>query len=127
MTSALVPITHGTEEMEAVIIVDVLRRAEWRVVCAGVGAMQVKAARGVVLVADVAWEDVDPSSFDVLAIPGGGDGTDTLAAQPDILATVRSFVDAGKIVGAICAGPLVLQAAGVLEGRRATCHPCLTS
>lgn len=123
MTRALVPLADGCEEMEAVIIIDVLRRAKWDVVAAGVTGPVITASRGVSLVPDVAWSDIVPDSFDVLVLPGGGPGTDNLKACHTVLDAVRSFVAKDKLVGAICAGPLVLQAAGVLANRRATCHP----
>jgi protein deglycase len=122
MARVLVPLIDGVEEMEAVIVIDVLRRAGWDVVSAGVGGPVVTASRGVKLVPDAAWNDVDPAGFDALMIPGGR-GARALAAEARVLDAVRAFRRAGKWVGAICAGPLVLQAAGVLEGVPATCHP----
>ena len=125
MAKALVPIANGSEEMETVIIVDVLRRAGWDVVLAGVGAKAVTASRGVKVVADAEWHEVDPAEFDLLVIPGGMDGTNTMRRDEGILETVRCFHQSDRIVAAICAGPLVLQAAGVLTGKRATCHPAV--
>lgn len=121
--NVLMPVTDGSEEMEIVIVVDIFRRAKWNVVIAGLGAGVIRASRGVRLVPDIAWADVMPDAFDMLVIPGGSDGVKALAKDERLLATVRAFMANGKWVGAICAGPLVLQAAGVLQGRRATCHP----
>ncbi len=123
MKSALVPLADGTEEMEATIIIDVLRRAGWDVVAAGVTGTTIDASRGVRLLADDDWHAVDPSGFDALVIPGGAAGTENLSGNQSVLETVRCFVESDRLVGAICAGPLVLQAAGILEGRRVTCHP----
>jgi len=123
MANVLVPIADGSEEMEAVIIVDVLRRAKWTVTVAGVTGTQITASRGVRLVADVSWNDTDPQDYDVLVLPGGAGGTDAMARDERLLEALRGFVRKGKLVGAICAAPLVLQAAGVLDGKRATCHP----
>ncbi len=121
----LVPMPEGVEEMEITIIVDVLRRAGLGVVTAGLPGRQIRASRGMVLVADTEWSDVDISSFDVLILPGGAPGTRLLMQTPGILAAVRQMIQTDKWVGAICAGPLVLQAAGVLKGRRITCHPAV--
>jgi len=121
--NVLIPVADGSEEMEVVIVADTLRRAQWHVVLAGLAAGAVTASRGVRLVPDVAWADVTPEAFDMLVIPGGWDGVTALAKNERLLATVRAFMANGKWVAAICAGPLVLQAAGVLKGRRATCHP----
>ena len=109
--------------MEVVIVADMLRRAQWHVVLAGLAVGAVTASRGVRLMPDAVWADVIPDAFDMLVIPGGGDGVTALAKDKRLLATVRAFMANGKWVAAICAGPLVLQAAGVLKGRRVTCHP----
>ena len=123
MANVLVPIADGSEEMEAVIIVDVLRRAKWNVVTAGVTGKTITASRGVCMVADEVWSDVSPQDYDVLLLPGGVGGTQAMAADESLLEAVRAFAEDGRLIGAICAAPLVLQAAGVLQGRRATCHP----
>ena len=121
--NVLMPVADGSEEMEVVIVADIFRRAKWNVVITGLGAGAIRASRGVRLMPDTAWADVIPDDFDMLVIPGGGDGVTALAKDERLLATVRAFMANGKWVAAICAGPLVLQAAGVLQGRRVTCHP----
>jgi 4-methyl-5(b-hydroxyethyl)-thiazole monophosphate biosynthesis len=123
MTRALVPLADGAEEMEAVIIIDTLRRAGWHVACVGIRKGPVVASRGVRLVPDAVWSEVDPDSFDVLVLPGGGGGTEQLLGHSGLLDALRRFHDRGSITAAVCAGPLVLQGAGLLDGRRATCHP----
>lgn len=123
MIKALVPLAEGSEEMEAVVTIDVLRRAGWKVTAAGLQPGAVTCSRGVRLEPDAAWDDVDPGSFDVLAIPGGGRGVANLRRDTRVLGAVRGFHARGAWLAAICAGPLVLQDAGVLQGRRATAHP----
>lgn len=128
MARALVPLADGVEEMEAVIIIDTLRRAKWEVVSASVpkaGGAEIVGSRGVKLLPDTEWHSIDPGSFDVLVLPGGSEGTRALSSDKSVLETVRSFVRAQKPVAAICAAPLVLQSAGVLNGRKATCHPAV--
>lgn len=126
MTSALVPLANGVEEMEAVIIIDVLRRAKWNVVTAAIETGTVTASRGVKLLADASWDSIDTASFDILVLPGGAGGVAALKAHAGILAAIRSFsMTPGKRVAAICAAPLALQAAGILRGRRVTCHPAV--
>lgn len=125
MPNVLVPLANGVEEMEAVIIIDVLRRAQWKVVTAGIDDGVVTASRGVRLVPDQPWAGLDPSGFDVLMIPGGGPGVERLIKDARFLATIREFDLAGKWIGAVCAAPLTLQAAGILRGRRVTCHPAV--
>ncbi|MBU4200169.1 MAG: DJ-1/PfpI family protein [Verrucomicrobia bacterium] len=126
MTSVLVPLADGSEEMEAVIAIDVFRRVPWSVTSVGIRPGVVTGSRRVRLVPDAVWTEVEPSAFDILVIPGGQAGAEALSRDERILEAVRFFVTAGKWVAAICAGPLVLQAAGVLAGRRATCHPAVT-
>jgi len=123
MPNVLVPITHGTEEMEAVIIIDILRRAQWGVIVVGIEPGLLTASRGVRLMPDKQWSDITPSEFDIIMIPGGGPGVERFLKFQPLLETIRQFYQAEKWVGAVCAGPLALQAAGILDGKKATCHP----
>lgn len=127
MAKVMVPLADGVEEMEAVIVIDVFRRAGWAVESVGMKQGPITASRGVRLIPDVTWHEIDPSIFDALVIPGGSLGTDHLAGDQRVLAAIRRFVQNERWVGAICAGTLVLQSAGVLEGRRVTCHPAVAS
>ena len=120
----LVPLANGVEELEAVTIIDVLRRGGLDVTSASLtDALPVTGSRGVTLLADAAWSSLDPAGFDALVLPGGGKGTEALAADARVLEAVSAFYEADKYLGAICAAPTVLAQAGVLDGRRATCYP----
>jgi 4-methyl-5(b-hydroxyethyl)-thiazole monophosphate biosynthesis len=125
MPKVLVPLANGTEEMEAVIVIDILRRAQWQVTTAGIEPGLLTASRGVRLMPDTQWADITPSDFDILMIPGGGPGVEQFLNFTPLLETIRQFCRADKWVGAICAAPLTLQAAGVLTGKKATCHPAV--
>jgi protein deglycase len=127
MTRALVPIAEGSEEIEAVIAIDMMRRAKWDVTVAGVKPGPVTMSRKVRILPDTDWADVDPLSYDVLVVPGGSGGVATLRKDARVLKAAREMHAAGKLVCAVCAGPLVLQDAGILDGRRATCHPDVAS
>ena len=120
---ALVPIANGCEEMEAVIIIDTLRRAGWEVTAAGLTAGTIEAANGVKLVPDTTWEQIKPADFDVLLTPGGFGGTMALCEHEGVQQALRDFDSKGKWIGSICASPLALHAAGILEGKRFTCYP----
>ena len=124
MIQALVLLAEGVEEMEAVIAIDVLRRAGVEVVTAATGpTREVTASRGVRLLADALLQDAHPADCNALVIPGGAGGARRLAGDPRVLELVRLYVQSGKLVAAVCAGPTVLAAAGVLHGIRITCHP----
>lgn len=124
MKRALVFLAEGVEEMEAVIAVDVLRRAGIEVVTVSTGdVLEVLASRGVRLLADAMLEAVDPAAFDAVVIPGGAGGSRRLSKDPRVLQIVRAAVQTRRCVAAVCAGPLVLQAAGVMADVRMTCHP----
>ena len=124
MVKVLVPLADGVEELEAVTIIDVLRRGGVDVAGAAIGKeTRVEGSRGVIFLADGLWQNLDSETFDAIVLPGGGQGTENLAADERVLDAIRAFNDAGKLVAAVCAGPTVLEAAGVLEGHKATCYP----
>ncbi|MCK6587913.1 MAG: DJ-1/PfpI family protein [Polyangiaceae bacterium] len=121
---ALVILAEGAEEMEAIISVDVLRRAEIDVVLAGLdGANPVRCSRGVRVVPDTSLAEVAGSSFDVIVLPGGKDGATRLAGSSAVGDLLRAQAAAGRTVAAICAAPIALRTHGVFEGSRMTCHP----
>lgn len=123
MTRVLVPLAAGVEEMEAVIIIDVFRRAGWTVDAVGLTPGIVEASRGVRLQPDATWDEVDPGGYDVMALPGGNLGTQNLMTDERVLTALRHHHEAGRLVAAVCAAPLVLQKAGIIHNRRVTCHP----
>jgi 4-methyl-5(b-hydroxyethyl)-thiazole monophosphate biosynthesis len=127
MTRVLIPLADGFEEMEAVILIDTLRRAQWEVTVAGLKPGPVTAAHDVKILPDTTWDRVDPATFDLLVLPGGGGGTQNLMDDERVLDALRQFHRAGKTVAAICAAPKVLQKAGVLDGRKMTCYPGVAS
>ncbi|MDH3197140.1 MAG: DJ-1/PfpI family protein [Candidatus Krumholzibacteria bacterium] len=124
MKHVIVPLAPGFEEIEAVVIVDFLRRAGLRVtVAAVVGALPVTGSHGIVVVADARIEDADLGAADAIVLPGGVPGARNLGASEILRAALREAAAAGRLLGAICAAPAVLDAHGLLAGRRATSHP----
>jgi 4-methyl-5(b-hydroxyethyl)-thiazole monophosphate biosynthesis len=123
MARVLVPLAPGCEELEAVTVIDLLRRAAIEVVVAGLEPGPVTASRGVVLVPDTTLDAVQAESFDMLVLPGGMPGADHLDRDPRIHALLQRLSAAGGYTAAICAAPKVLAAAGLLEGRTATSYP----
>ena len=120
MSKVLVPLAQGCEEIEAVTIIDILRRAGITVVSAGLDNQTVRASRGVMLVPDTTLDAALKDSFDMIVLPGGQPGTDNLTADKRIIALLQKMAQQGKHVAAICAAPSVLAAAGLLDGKKAT-------
>jgi protein DJ-1 len=124
---ALVILAEGAEEAEAVIIVDVLRRAGIETVLAGMnGDAPVLASRKIRIVPDVALSHVS-GNFDVVILPGGAEGARRLAANELVGDRLRKQAGEGKLVAAICAAPLAFVSHGVFSGRSMACHPSVAS
>lgn len=120
----LVPLSPGFEEIEAVTVIDVLRRAGFEVVAAGVpGAEPIRASNGVVILPDAALAEVIEQPWDLVALPGGLQNTATLSAHAPLLALLKQRFEAGQWVAAICAAPKVLEAAGIAPAIALTSHP----
>ena len=126
MIRAAVPLADGVEEMEAVIIIDVLRRAGWDVTAAGLTDLSITASRGVHLHADILWSDRVCEGLDILVIPGGAGGVAALRADGRVAQAAARLHRQGGWVAAVCAGPLVLMDAGLLHDTPFTCHPGVT-
>lgn len=123
MAGVLIPLAQGCEELEAVTVIDLLRRAGINVITAGLDEQPVKASRGTVLIPDTDLDSVLQNDFDMIVLPGGLPGADHLRDDPRIQQKLKSMAEADKFIAAICAAPKVLAAAGLLTGRRATSYP----
>lgn len=119
----LVPLAEGFEETEAVAVIDVLRRADVEVVVAGLEAGAVRGSHGIEILTDAELSDLDPGDFDLIALPGGMPGTRNLMEDERVLAAVRTLHGSGRTTAAICAAPMVLARAGVVDGVPVTSHP----
>jgi len=119
----LVPLAEGFEEIEAITIIDVLRRAGCDVVVAGISAGPITASRKTRHLADTTLAEVLLWPFDAIVLPGGRPGADALAADDGLRQKIWEHFASGALTAAICAAPMALEAAGVLAGRRFTCHP----
>ncbi len=119
----LVPLAQGCEEIEAVTVMDILRRAGIEVITAGLDAQPVRASRGTVIIPDITLDVALKHEYDMVVLPGGQPGTNNLKADARILELVQHMAQQGKYVAAICAAPSVLAMAGLLDGKRATSFP----
>ena len=122
MSKAVVFFAEGTEECEALLVVDLLRRAKVEVIVASAMGREIVSSHKVHITADALAEEVDYSDVDMVVLPGGIPGTPNLAANKTVTDTCVSFAKSGKKVAAICAAPSVLASLGLLEGRKATAH-----
>jgi len=123
MARVLVPLAPGCEELEAVTIIDLLRRAGVEVITAGLDDGLVRCSRGTVLMPDTTLDAVLDQSFDMIVLPGGLPGADHLNDDPRIQRLLRDMAEQGRFTAAICAAPKVLASAGLLDGREATAYP----
>jgi 4-methyl-5(b-hydroxyethyl)-thiazole monophosphate biosynthesis len=130
MTEVLIPIAHGSEEIEAVTLIDLLVRAGVQVTvasCNADGSKTCVMSRGVKLVADSTIDEVSNRVFDLIALPGGMPGAQHLADSQTLVQILAQQRQQGRWLAAICAAPaVVLQSHGLL-GQQATCHPAFLS
>lgn len=125
--NVLVPIADGSEEIEAVCIVDVLRRAGADVTVASVCGLQITASRGLKIVADKLIADCMDIIYDLIALPGGMPGAEHLRDSDELIDLLKAQKIAGRFYAAICASPaIVLQHHGLIGKLRATSHPFFT-
>jgi 4-methyl-5(b-hydroxyethyl)-thiazole monophosphate biosynthesis len=127
MKRVLVPLAPGFEEIEAVTIIDILRRAEIPVTVAGTAAGPITGSRGVVITPDTTLDAVADARFDMVVLPGGGPGTEALRRDSRVTSILKRHADHGAWIAAICAAPMVLADAGLLAGRRVTSYPSAQS
>jgi len=125
----LIPLAEGFEEMEAVIAIDMLRRCGAEVIVASMGVTrETTGARNIIVYADTLWQQVMTRrraglvTLDALVIPGGLAGVQNMRADRRVTTFAKTFHEENKLVAAICAAPLILYDAGLLEGRAFTCH-----
>jgi len=123
MPTVLIPLAQGCEELEAVTLIDLLRRADITVITAGLDDKPVKASRGVVLIPDTQLDNVLTQAFDMIILPGGLPGADHLDRDPRIHRLLKELHQQGKYTAAICAAPKILANAGLLTNRKATSYP----
>ena len=127
MSKAIVPLAEGFEDIEAVTVIDVLRRGGVEVVAAAVGQdIEVTGAHGTRIRADALLSDVFSDAYNAIVLPGGGQGAEILRADEKVLELLRRLNGERALICAICAAPVVLVEAGVLhESQHVTCYPTL--
>ncbi len=120
---ALVFLADGFEECEGLIVVDILRRAGVETTIASImGQLEVNSSRNIIVKADTLIEDVDFTCIDLIILPGGRSGTENLGKNEIVKEKCIEF-GLKKKVAAICAAPSILAKIGLLDGKKASCHP----
>jgi len=123
MPKVLVPLAKGFEEIEAVSMIDIMRRGGIEVLVRSLDdTLEVEGANGITVKADASIVDVTADEIDMIALPGGWDGTYALADDVNVQALLKAMDENGKNIGAICAAPFALKKAGVLK-ETYTCYP----
>ena len=123
MSRVLVPLAEGFEEIEAVTVIDLLRRAGIEVVTAALVPGPVTGSHGIVLHPDTDIDAALEQRFDMMVLPGGMPGAANLGDDDRVIGLLRLFADSDRFIAAICAAPGVLAKAGLLAGKRATSFP----
>ncbi|MDR0941124.1 MAG: DJ-1/PfpI family protein [Bacteroidales bacterium] len=125
---AFIFLAPGFEEIEAITVIDVLRRAGIEVVTVSIpdeddDEFWVEGAHGISVFSDIDFEYANFKEGDILILPGGQPGTNNLNAHNGLKRIVQEYYDQKKCIAAICAAPLVLGEMGLLKGKKATCYP----
>jgi 4-methyl-5(b-hydroxyethyl)-thiazole monophosphate biosynthesis len=123
MPTVIVPLAQGCEEIEAITIIDILRRAGITVVSAGLDSQPVRASRGTVILPDATLDEALIQDYEMIVLPGGQPGSNNLKADARIISLLKKMASAEKYISAICAAPAVLASAGLLDGKTATSYP----
>lgn len=123
MATVLIPLAEGFEELEAVTLIDLLRRADIEVITASLDGQTVTASRGTRVVADTSVDEVLEQDFDMVVLPGGLPGADHLDADDRIHGILQRAAENDRPIGAICAAPKVLASGGLLDHKKATAYP----
>jgi protein deglycase len=123
MSTVLLPLAQGCEELEAVTISDLLTRAGIEVITAGLDDLPVKASRGIKLIPETSIKNVAEKLFDMVVLPGGLPGADYLRDSHALQTIIKNHAQNKRYLAAICAAPKALLAAGVLTDKTVTCYP----
>jgi 4-methyl-5(b-hydroxyethyl)-thiazole monophosphate biosynthesis len=122
MAKIIIPISNGFEEIEAITIIDVCRRADIEVTIAGVEDLEITGAHGIKIISDTTIDNISSNDFDMIVLPGGLPNAFTLAENEKVQSLLKEFKEKKRKIGAICAAPYALHTAGVLN-ENFTCYP----
>ncbi|MFW6282038.1 MAG: DJ-1 family glyoxalase III [bacterium] len=118
-----VPLAEGFEEIEAITIIDVLRRADINVITVSLNEKKVKGAHGIEVIAEESLEVLADRDFAGIILPGGMPGAENLKNNKRLIKIIKELFANKKLIGAICAAPIVLQEAGIIKNKDITSYP----
>lgn len=121
----LLPLAEGFEEIEAIVVVDVLRRAGVKVELVGIEDNVIRGRNKVSILAEKLINEVKPEDYDGIVLPGGNPGYKNLEKCERLVGMIKKLASEGKVVAAICSSPLILARIGLLKDRKATAYPGL--
>lgn len=124
---ALILLAPGFEEIEAVTVIDILRRAGVQVTIAGTVEGAIEGSRKIKMLSDTSIDTVNGSDFDLIVLPGGQPGTRNLGQDPRVKLILEDAIKNDRLISAICAAPSVLSSYGYIKGKKATSHPSVRS
>lgn len=123
MKSVAVLLAEGFEEIEALAVVDILRRAQIKCDICSLNKGLVTGSHLITVKSDCSLEDIDIDSYNAIVLPGGMPGSKNLKENKKVIEFVKKFKKEGKIIGAICAAPIVLKEAEVIKDINITSYP----
>ncbi len=124
MGQLCVPLANGFEEIEAITIIDICRRGGINVIVAGIDNKTIIGAHEISIITDCLINEINTQDLDMIVLPGGWGGTEVLANNATVQSILKQMKDNDKHIGAICAAPYALNAAGILSGNY-TCYPSI--
>jgi len=127
MTSIIVFLAPGFEEIEASTIIDVLRRSNIKVTIVGLTSKEVKGAHAIKIIPDVNINEVILENYDAVILPGGSPGYKNLKKNKKVMEIIKKAFIKNKLIAAICAAPAVLSETGILKGKKCTIYPGMES
>lgn len=122
MSKVAVILADGVETIEALTVVDVLRRAKIECHTFSIGSVNVTTSHGIEIKSDKIFSD-EINDYDMIVLPGGMPGSANLRDDERVISLIKKFNSENKLISAICAAPIALGKAGILEGKSATCYP----
>lgn len=123
MSKVLVLLSPGFEEIEAITIIDILRRSDIKVVVAGLEKEKITGSHKISINCDIYYKNINIDDFDFLVLPGGQPGTNNLKKNPTVIEWIQKFNNENKSIGAICAAPIVLKKANIIKNVKVTSYP----